>query len=125
MALITIQGFTLPAENLADGNGYVLRLWYNAGFIDSSGQAVAPGTASTGTQLRSPASVSGGFINFDPFTVYSTLDAESPFPQSILIACQLFKGNTPLPINPFNQSGTPTWWIVPDDLGATISFEEW
>jgi len=125
MALITIQQFTLPAENLAAGNSYVLRLWYNQGFLDSTGQAVAPGTSTTGTQLRSDATVSGGFITFDPFTVYSTLDAEVPNPQSLQINCQLFKGNTALPIYPFNQSGTPDSWIVPDDLGATISFEDW
>ncbi len=122
--LITIQQFTLPCENLADG-AYKLRLWYNQGFLDSSGQAVAPGTSTNGTQLRSDATVAGGFITFDPFTVYSTLDAEVPAPQSVQIACQLFKGNTALPIYPFQQNGTPGFWIVPDDLGATISFEEW
>ncbi len=122
--LITIQQFTLPCDNLADGD-YTLRCWYNQGFLDSSGQAVSPGTSTAGTQLRSDATIAGGFITFDPFTVYSTLDAQAPQPQSIQINCQLFKNNTALPVYPFQQSGTPSSWIVPDDLGATISFEEW
>lgn len=122
--LITIQSFTLPCENLADG-AYTLRTWYPYSFLDSSGQAVASGTATTGMQLRSDVTVSAGFMTFDPYTVYSTLDAQVPNPQSLQIQCQVFKGNTGLPINPFNQSGTPSSWIVPDDLGATISFEEW
>ncbi len=122
--LITIQQFTLPCDNLADG-AYTLRTWYPQGFLDSSGQSVAPGTATTGLQLRSDVNVSGGFMTFDPYTVYSTLDAQVPQPQSLQIQCQVFKGNTALPVNPFNQSGTPSSWIVPDDLGATISFEEW
>jgi hypothetical protein len=125
MSLITIQQFSLPSDNLADGNSYVLRLWYNQGFLDSSGQAVAPGTSTTGTYLTTSATVAGGFITFDPFAVYTTLDAEVPNPQSIGIQCQLFKGNSSLPINPFNQNGTPNTWIVPDDLGGTISFEDW
>ncbi len=122
--LITIQQFTLPCDNLADGT-YTLRTWYPQGYLDSSGQSVASGTATTGLQLRSDVNVSGGFMTFDPYTVYSTLDAQVPQPQSLKIQCQVFKGNTALPVNPFNQSGTPSSWIVPDDLGATISFEEW
>jgi hypothetical protein len=122
--LVTIQQFSLPCDNLADG-AYTLRCWYNQGFLDSSGQAVAPGTSTTGTQIRSVATVSGGFITFDPVVLYSTLDAEVPNPQSIQIACQLFKNNTALNVYPFQQNGTPSFWIIPDDLGATISFEEW
>jgi len=122
--LITIQQFTIPSENLADGD-YILRLWYNQSFLDSSGQAVASGTGTTGTYLTADATVGGGFITFDPFTVYSTLDALTPNPQAIQISCQLFKRNNALPIFPFHQISTPATWIVPDDLGATISFEEW
>ncbi len=124
MGQITIQSFTLPADNLADGT-YTLRSWYNQGYLTNTGEAIAPGTSTTGTQLRSVATVAAGFITFSPYNVYSTLDAESPNPRAIGIACQLFKGNTGLPIYPFQQLGTPTFWVVPNDLGSTISFEEW
>lgn len=125
MSLITVSAFTIPADNLPDGTNYSLRLWYNIGFLDSSGQAVQSGTATTGTQFRFDAVVAGGQITFDPLSVYSTLDALVPTPQSILISCQVFRGNSGLPIYPFNQIGTPSQWIVPDDLGSSINFEEW
>ncbi len=124
MALITIQGFTLPAENLADGT-YTLRTWYPQGYLDSTGQAIASGTSTTGTQIRSNVTVSGGFMSFASYSLYSTLDALTPNPQALQIQCQVFRGNTALPIKPFNQISTPASWILPSDLGATISFEEW
>jgi len=64
-------------------------------------------------------------MSFASYSLYSTLDALTPNPQALQIQCQVFRGNTALPIKPFNQISTPASWILPSDLGATISFEEW
>lgn len=112
MALIRLNSYSLPAENLSEGNGYSVRYWYNYGFIDSAGQSVQSGSATTGTQIRASASVADGFLVVEDVQIYTTVDAQSPFPQSITLSCQVYKGNSALPIYPFNQSGCPSSWII-------------
>lgn len=116
--LITLNSFTIPAQNLPDGDLEV-RLWYNQGFIDSEGQAVQSGTATTGTQIRASATVSSGVITVENIPIYTTLDAQVPFPQSINLTAQFFNGNTPLPIYPFQMNGTGTSWLIYNPSPAT------
>lgn len=119
MALIELHSYSIPAQNLDDGD-YVVRYWYNYGFIDSAGQAVQSGTATTGTQIRATATVADGFLVVEDTQLYTTVDAQSPAPQSINLSCQVFKGSSALPIYPFQQSGCPSSWVIynpyPDDF---------
>lgn len=123
MALTTVGSFTIPAQNVPDGP-LTVRFWYTQGFLDSNNQFIAPGTSTSGTQIRAAAVASGGLITVASVPIYTTLDANVPNPQSIQIGCQVFRGNTALPIRPFNQEGTPSLWIVPN-LGASMSFAQW
>ena len=123
--IITVSSFTVQPSTSLTGSTCVLRLWYNQSYLDSTGQFVQGGTATTGHQYRITCTIAAGIITVPPFSIYSTLDAQSPNPQSINISGNFFKGNTNTGITPFNQSGCPSMWIVPDDLGASISFAEW
>lgn len=121
---VTVSSFTFPADNVANGD-YVLRFWYLQSFIDSTNQFVASGSATTGAYFTFDATASGGTVTVDPMTIYSTVDALVPFPQSIQCACQLFRRNSALPITPFLQNGTSSQWVVPSSLGASFSFAQW
>ena len=123
--IVTIGTFTCQPSTSITGSSCVLRLWYNQSYLDSTGQLVQSGTATTGNQYRVTCTISGGIITVPPLTLYSTLDAQVPYPQSINISASFFKGNSNTGATPFNQNGTPASWIIPDDLGASISFEEW
>lgn len=125
MSLITITSFTVQPTTSITGNSCVLRLWYNYSFLDSSGQYVQGGTATTGNQIRVDCTIASGVITVPSFSLYSTLDSQVPYPQSINISASFFKGNSNTGTTPFNQIGTPPQWIVPNDLGGSISFAEW
>lgn len=117
--LITLNSYSLPAQNLSEGDNYEVRYWYNLSFIDTSGQAVASGSATSGTQIRVAASVVDGFLVVEDSPIYTTVDALGPFPQSINLSCQVFKGNSATGIFPFNQSGCPSSWIIYNPSPAT------
>jgi hypothetical protein len=115
--LITLNSYSLPCDNLPIGD-YTLRYWYNYPFIDSTGQPVYSGTATSGTQIRVDAEVTGGFLAVDNSPIYTTVDSQGPFPQSINLTCQLFQRNSAKNIYPFSQVNCPPSWIIynPDPL---------
>lgn len=127
MALITISSFTVqPTFTLpASVTSLVLRLWYNESFLDSDDQFVNWGTATTGFQKRVTCTISGGVITVPAFTLWSTVDAQVSFPQSINVASNFFRGNTNTGATIFNQNGTPPQWVIPSSFGSTMTYLEW
>lgn len=125
MALITLDAWQIrPAVALPSNVTEVtIRFWYSQSFLDSSGQLVASGTPTSGNQIRATCTVSAGVISVPATSIYSTLDAQTDFAQGIQFNCQIFRGNTALPIYPFNQLSTPSAWFVPN-VGSVISFED-
>jgi hypothetical protein len=102
-----------------------VRWWYGRGFIDSSTVSVQGGNGASGFYITSICTVDGnGIITVPSTSIYSTLDAIDPAPQSIQFFGRLYSGNTPRQwITAFNS--TPTGWVVqnPTPLSA-LTFEE-
>lgn len=84
---------------------------------------MASGTATTGTQIRKTCTVSSGIITVPHTNIYTTVDAQVPFPQSINLTAQIFNGGTPLPIYPFLQNGTSQSWLIYNNGETNIDFD--
>lgn len=95
-----------------------LRWYYNSDFLDVNDESVKG--ASTNFYIEFQCSISAGIITIETEDVFTTLDANVQFPQSINCSAWFYRGNT-------QKTNLFTQWVVPSEAeypGGVITFAQ-
>lgn len=122
-ATVILEAFNRFPETTYQGTTCVMRIWYSRSFIAADGSSVNGGP---NFYTPVPCTITNSIISVAASTLYVTLNAIDPFPQSIQVFAQFYtNNNTRARDQVFAGNGTPTGWQVYDPDPQTVwSYED-